>query len=131
MAASSRVDRGLIFRRDESVLVSNTIDQEITSAIKSASFHSKATAHIWIINPKMNSKGGSTAIMHQNATAQTAMWYCDIIITAARMLDKAVVDVHANESWDRLKIQGVPHIRYIGIGAEGLRNMRGEFEAEN
>jgi len=72
-----------------------------------------------------------TESMHQNATAQMAMWYCDIIITAARPGDRGVVDVKDNETWERLKIHTVPLVQYMGKGTDGLQQMREEFDAEN
>jgi hypothetical protein len=80
---------------------------------------------------KRNAKGASTAITHPNATAEMALQYRDIIITAARTVDTGVVDVEENESWERLKIHAVPLVRYMGKGTEGLPKMREEFEAEN
>jgi hypothetical protein len=124
-------ERRLILRRDESVPLSNKMDQEIASAINRALFHQKAPAHIRIMNAKRNAKGAITAITHPNATAEMALQYRDIIITAARTVDKGVVDVEENESWERLKIHAVPLIRYMGKGTEGLQKMREEFEAEN
>ena len=83
------------------------------------------------MNARRNAKGAITAITHQNATAGMAMQYHDIIITAARTVDRGVVDVEENETWERLKIHAVPLVRYMGKGTEGLQKMREEFEAEN
>jgi len=69
------------------------MDQEIASAINRALFHQKAPAHIWIMNAKWNAKGTITAITHPNATAEMALQYRDVITTAARTVDKGVVDV--------------------------------------
>jgi hypothetical protein len=124
-------ERRLILRRDESVPLSNKMDQEIASAINRALFHQKAPAHVRIMNAKRNAKGAITAITHPNATAEMAMQYRDIIITAARTVDRGVVDVEENETWERLKIHAIPLVRYMGKGTEGLQKMREEFEAEN
>ena len=78
-------------RRERTAL--HKMDQEIASAINRALFHQKAPAHIRIMNTKRNSKGAITAITHPNATAEMALQYLDIIITAARMVDKGVVDI--------------------------------------
>jgi len=63
------------------------------------------------MNARRNAKGTITAITHQNATAGMAMQYHDIIITAARTVDRGVVDVEENETWERLKIHAVPLVR--------------------
>jgi hypothetical protein len=107
------------------------MDQEIASAINRVLFHQQAPAHIRIMNARRNAKGAITAITHQNATAEMAMQYRDVFITAARTVDRGVVDVEGNETWERLKIHAVPLVRYMGKGAEGLQKMREEFEAEN
>jgi len=124
-------ERRLISRRDKSVPLSNNMDQEIASAINRALFHQKAPAHIRIMNAKRNAKGAITAITHPNETAEMALQYRDIIITAVRTVNKGVVDVEENETWERLMIHAVPLIRYMGKGTEGLQKMRDEFEAEN
>jgi hypothetical protein len=104
-------ERRLILRRDESVPLCNKMDQEIASAINRALFHQKALAHIRIMNTKRNAKGAITAITHLNETAEMALQYCDMIITAARIVDKGVVDFEENVSWERLKIHTVPLVR--------------------
>jgi len=83
------------------------------------------------MNADKNTKGTITAITHPNETAEMAMQYRDIIITAVRTVDRAVVDVEDNETWERLKIHAVPLVRYMGNGTEGLQKMREEFETEN
>jgi hypothetical protein len=49
--------------------------------------------------------------MHQNATAEMAFVYRDIMNKAARSADKGIINVEANESWERLKIHTVPLVR--------------------
>jgi len=129
-AGSSMAERRLILRTDESVPLSNKMDQEIASAINRALFHQKAPAQIRIMSAKRNAKGAITPITHPNATAEMALQYRDIIITAARTVDKGVVDVEENESWEMLKIHIIPLIRYLGKGTEGLPKIQEEFEAD-
>ena len=99
------------------------LDKGIASAINHALFHQQAPAHVRIMNAKSNAKGTITAITHQNATAEMALQYHDIIITAARTVDKGVVDVEENESWERPKIHAVPLVWDMGKGTEGLQKM--------
>jgi hypothetical protein len=40
--------------------------------------------------------------------------YCHVIITATHTVDKEVINVEENKSWERLKIHAVPLVRYIG-----------------
>jgi hypothetical protein len=120
---SSMAERHLILRRDESVPPPNKMDQEIVSAIKRALFHQQAPTYIMTMNARRKAKGVITVIMQQNATAEMALQYCDIIITAVRTVDKGVIDVEENESWERLKIHAVCLVRYMGKGLEGLQMM--------
>jgi hypothetical protein len=88
----------LILRRDESVPLSNKMDQEIALAVNRALFHQKAPAHISIMYAKRNAKGAITVITHPNATAEMAMEYRDIIIMVARTVDRGVMDVEETET---------------------------------
>jgi len=83
------------------------------------------------MNARSNAKSAITAITHQNATAERALRYHDIIITALRTVDKGVINVEENESSDRLKIHAVPRVQYMGQGTQGLYMMRQQCEAEN
>jgi len=130
-AGSSVAETRLILMRDENVPLPSMMDQEIASAINRGLFHQQALAHITIMNARMNAMGATTAITHQNATAEMALRYSDIIITAARIVDKGVVDVKERESWERLTIYAVPLVRYMGKDTEGLLKLREEFEPQN
>jgi len=55
--------------------------------------------------------GAITAITHENATAEMAMRYRNVIITAARTADRGVVDVEENGTWTRLKVHAAPLVR--------------------
>ena len=79
----------------------------------------------------MNAKGAITATTYQNATAEMALQFHNLIISAARSFHKGVVDVEENQSWEMLMIHAVSLVRYMGKGTEGLQKMRDEFEAEN
>jgi len=130
-AQSSMAERRLIVRIDDSVPRSNKMDQEIASASNIALFYQMAPAHIRIMNNKRNAKGAISEITHPNATAEMAMLYRDIIITAASTVDIGVVDVEEIKTWEKLKSHAVPLVLYMGKDTEGLGKMREEFEAEN
>jgi len=110
-SGSSMADRQLILRRDESIPLPRKMDEEIASAVNRALFQQQAPAHVRIMNARRNAKGTITAITHQNSTAELALLYQDIIIMAARSVDKGIIDVEGNESWQRLKIHTVLLVR--------------------
>jgi len=131
MTGSCTANRRLILSRDNSVPHTNKMDQEVGSAINRVLFHQQAPAHIRIMNARRNAKGVISAITHQNATAEMAMRYWNVIITAGMTVDRGVMDVEGNKTWERIQIHAVPLVRYIGIGTEGSQKMREEIEAEN
>jgi len=57
--------------------------------------------------------GTIMVITQPNVTAAMALAYDDIIISAAHMVHKGVIDIAENNSWERLKIQAVPLVRYM------------------
>jgi hypothetical protein len=83
----------LISRRDESIPLPNMMYEEITSAVNQALFQEKAPAAVRIMKANRNARGTVAAITHQNATAEMALLYQDIIINPARSVDKEVIDV--------------------------------------
>jgi hypothetical protein len=124
-------DSWVILRRHESVPLPRKIDDEIAPAVNRALFQQQALAHVQIMNARRNAKGILTAVTHQNATAEMALLYRDIIIKAARSVDKGIIDVEGNESWERQKNHTVPLVRYMGKGTQALHKMREEIQAEN
>jgi hypothetical protein len=91
----------------------------------------QAQAHIQMMNARRNVKGIITAITHPNATAEMALLYRDIIIKAARSVDKGIIDVEGHQCWERLKIHTVPRLRYMGKRTERIDKMREEIQPEN
>jgi hypothetical protein len=83
------------------------------------------------MNAKKIAAGAITAITHQNSIVEMALLYHDVFITAAKSVDKGIIDGEENQSWETQKIHAVPLIWYMRKGAEGLQQMQKEFEAEN
>lgn len=74
--------------------------------------------------------GTITAMTQQNETAEMALLYRDMIIKAARAVDKGIIDVEGIESWERLNIHTVPAVRYMGNGNAVLQKMREDIQSE-
>jgi hypothetical protein len=113
-------DRQLVLRRDESIPQPNKMDEGIALAVNRALFQQEAPAHVRIMNARRNGRGSIPTITHQNATAEMALLYRDITIKAARSVDKGIINVEGNESWERPKFHTVPLVRYMGKGTEAL-----------
>jgi hypothetical protein len=74
------------------------MDEEIAPAVNRVLFLQLAPAHVQIMNERRNARGTITAITNQNATAEMVLWNRDIIIKAARSVEKGIIDVEGNES---------------------------------
>jgi len=103
----------------------------MASAVKRELCQQQALALVRIMNARRNAKGTITAITHQNPTAEMAPLYRHIIIKAARSVDKGIIDMKGNESWETLKIHTVMLVGYMGKGTKGIQKMREEIQAEN
>jgi hypothetical protein len=123
--------RKLVFKRDEGIAPVFGKDEDLTSAVNRALFKKGVPAHIRIASVRQNHRGTISAVTSELATAEMALRFKDLIITAARSVDKGVIDLQPNDTWTRLKIHGVPLKRYLGRGTEGLEKLREEFVAEN
>jgi len=69
---------------------------------------------------KRNAKGAITAITHRNAAASIALASNDVMINGAHTVDKEVIDVEENRSWERLKGHSVLHVTYMANSTEAL-----------
>jgi hypothetical protein len=69
------------------------MNQEIVSAINRALFDQLAPAHIRLMKGRRNAKGAITAITDQNTTAEMALQYRNLMITAAMTVNQGVIDV--------------------------------------
>jgi hypothetical protein len=127
----SMTEGGLILRRDEGVPLPNKIYHVISLATNQALFQQQAPAHIRITNTTRNTRCTIMAITCPNATAAMVLIYRDLIITAVPTVEKGVINVEENESWDRLKVHAVPLVRYMGNGTEGLQKTQNEIHPEN
>jgi hypothetical protein len=124
-------DRHLILRRGNSVALPKRMVQDIASVINRLLFHQEALANIRILKVRRNPNGAINAITHQNATPEISMQCRDMIIWAARTVDRGVLDVEVTTPWQRLKIHAVPLVWYMEKTIEGLSKIREEFEEEN
>jgi len=124
-------ERRLILRRAKGVLLANKMDLEIALVIIRERLHQNTPAHVWIMKAKWNARGTIIAITQQTATAAMALIDRDVIINAVSTLNKEVIEVEENGSREKLKIQSVPLLTYMGDGTEGLHEKQDEIHAEH
>jgi hypothetical protein len=89
-------DSRLVLRMEESIPRPIKMDEEIASAVNRALFQQQAPAHVRIMNTRCNARGTITAITHQNATAEMALLYGDIVMKAARSVNEGILNVEGN-----------------------------------
>lgn len=67
-----------------------------------------------------------------NTTAIEALLkYRDLVLNAARLTCRGIVDLAPHQTWKRTKVYGIPITHYMGKGTRGLKGLREELEAEN
>lgn len=102
--------------------------RQITGAINVALCAAGAPAHIRIELVKRSEKGNLTAAAVIGADAAMLLHFKEVILRAARVHDRSVVDITNNENWQRLKVL-VPVAPYSE--RSGLDQLKAEIEAEN
>jgi len=89
--------RWVTLKKDESIHQPNMMDEEITSAVNRVLVVQEAPGHGLIMKTKCIARGTITAITHQNATAEMALLFRDVMIKTPRSVDKGITDVEENE----------------------------------
>jgi hypothetical protein len=125
--------RKVIFPRDGCTPHPQDDATDILSEVNRALTKAGVPDHIRLDKLRRNEKGVLTGLVRDRTNAEQFLHYNDIILLAARRVDTGVIAVESNETWMRLKIHGVPLLRYMKQEdpAEGLRLLREEIEAEN
>jgi hypothetical protein len=55
----------------------------------------------------------------------------DIVVMVARKIDQGIIDVEANETWERVKMHGIRFDQYLAKRSGGLEKLRQKIQAEN
>ena len=127
----SMAERRLISRTDDSLPLPKRMEQQIASAFKTASCQQQTPADSIIMNAGSNATSTIKGITHQKSSPEMALQYRDIIITAARNIDKRIIHAQHNASCVRLTINAVPRVQYMRHGIEGEETIHEEFAPEN
>jgi len=124
--------RRLILYRNERLQVPQCDNQEIASSINRALAAAKAPAHHRATKVYRNATRSIVVITMEHVSADELIgeWH-DLIVNAARGVDKGITEVEASDAWIKLRVHGLPLRRFMGRGTEGLRKMKEEIEAEN
>ena len=106
-------------------------DAEIHSIINHTLYAAKAPAYIRIQEVKRKYRNTITLTTTPRCSGQMMLKYKDIIISATRKVDPGIMDLTINETWQQIKLHGVPLDRYFTRDLSGLDKLMDELEAEN
>jgi hypothetical protein len=80
---------------------------------------------------KWNLKGTVTTINQHIRTDEMTQPYTDITVQVAARLNKGIMDVEGNESFEILKFHTVYNARYKGKSREVLQNLSVDILSQN
>lgn len=121
----------MVLNRRTGVGSPNVSDAEIHSTINRTLYAAQVSAHIRIQEVKRNYRGTLTITTTPKCSGTMVLKYKDMIISATRKADPAIIDLTTNETWQRVKLHGVLLERYFTRDSSGLDKLRYELEAEN
>jgi len=120
-----------IMARDHKVQELKKEDDDILSAINRALHAAKVPSFIRFKEVRRNAHGTVTAVTTDTCTAIMMLEHRNTVIRAAKSVDSVTIGLDTNETWQRVRIYGIPLERYVGKGTHGLEKLREEMEAEN
>jgi len=129
---NSMEKRRVTFKRDHGLPLSQKKDLDILSEVNRALFEAKVPHFVRIQGVTKNTQGCLSTITTPAATAEMWIRYREIVIKAARKVDAGIVDIKANELWERVKMHAVNFDRYLGKKTGGgLEKLSQVLQAEN
>ena len=109
--------RRLLFRREGGKAATRSEREDIILAINRAVAKEHFPAFIRVVDAGYTSTGAITILLEKGTLGSMLLPdYKDLLVTAARQADPAVISVELPEQWYRVKIHGVPIKRYITCG---------------
>src|SRR6266576_460067 len=105
----------------------NYHEADLISAASRAMYQEGIPTHIRIFSLRRNSRGTLAGLSTPFAPVSQLLAYKDTILRSVRTVDPGIVNITANETWKRVKIHGVPLVRYLGKGTHGLNKLREEI----
>ena len=109
--------RRLLFRREGGKAATRSEREDIILAINQAVAKEHFPAFIQVVDAGYTSTGAITILLEKGTLGSMLLPdYKDLLVTAARQADPAVISVELPEQWYCVKIHGVPIKHYITCG---------------
>ena len=126
----SKEERRLIFRREEPLDTLHGDTQDIVLGLNRALSNVGMPNFVRAVNAGYAASGHLTVLLQEGTPSNVLVpAYNDMLITAARRYDPAVISVEISEQWQRVKVHGVPVHRYMN-SENGLSLAREEIELQ-
>ena len=126
----SKEERRLIFRREEPLDTIHGDTQDIVLGLNRALSNMGMPNFVRAVNAGYAASGHLTVLLQEGTPSNVLVpAYNDMLITAVRRCDPAVISVEISEQWQRIKVHGVPVHRYMN-SENGLSLAREEIELQ-
>ncbi|KAI7974128.1 hypothetical protein EIK77_002993 [Talaromyces pinophilus] len=126
----SKEERRLIFRREKPLDTLHGDAKDIVLGLNQALSNAGMPNFVRAVNAGYAASGHLTVLLQEEAPSNVLVpAYNDMLITAVRRCDPAVISVEISEQWQRVKVHGVPVQRYMS-SESGLGLAREEIELQ-
>ena len=124
--------RILVSRNPKMTYPHSKANNEIASAVNRALAASNVPFFARIHQVYRNGDRSIVLITSSGISAKSLLEkHHNIIVNAARTVDKGVEKAAVDLAWCKLKVDGVPYQNYLGKGTDGLIKFKQEIESEN
>lgn len=114
---SPKEARRLLFRREGGKATPRSEKEDVILAINRAVAKERFPAFIRVVDAGYTNTGAITILLEKGTLGSMLLPdYKDLLVTAARQADPAVISVELPEQWYRVKVHGVPIRRYLTCG---------------
>ena len=114
---SPKEARRLLFRREGGKAAPRTKKEDVILAINQAVAKEHFPAFIRVVDAGYTNTGAVTVLLEKGTLGSMLLPnHKDLLVTAARQADPAVISVELLEQWYRVKVHGVPVRRYLTCG---------------
>lgn len=114
---SPKEARRLLFRREGGKAAPRSEREDVILAVNRVIAKERFPAFIRVVDAGYTNTGAVTILLEKGALGSMLLPdYKDLLVTAARQADPAVISVELPEQWYRVKVHGVPIRRYLSCG---------------
>ena len=109
--------RRILFRREQGHAAPRVDKEDIILVVNRALAQAKLPDFVRVVDAGYSNTGAITVLLEKEALGSMLVpSYDDLLITAVRQADPAVISAELPEQWYRVKVHGVPMRRYLSCG---------------